>query len=425
MTVHEAIYAPAGLPVLTACLLLLTLQMAVIFASYRSGRSRSVRILQILWFAAGFLLFYLPMLDICWEHDHSDLSVQPPALLRAFGSLPLSRMILAECLFALVLLAELLGLIRYRKTHPTPGSIKESMDLLPAGIAYAKPDGTAVFSNLVMNGLSRAVTGKDFTDCASLGLSLEPGEETQIALPGSGEVWQFSENAAQVDGEPYLQMTAAEITRQAAVTQELEQRNEKLRDLHMRLDLYNRQADRIIIAQELLTARMAVHNEVGNVLLESRHYLRDPASFDEGKLLQALKNTNTYLLREYEQDDTGRDPLTESMETADAIGVDVLLSGPIPAKDPYRAVLAAAIRECATNTVKHANGDSLSVQIRDHGAFLSYRIESGGEAPKGVIRESGGLLSLRTLVEKENGTMRTDASPAFTLTIRLPKEDRT
>jgi ADP-ribosylglycohydrolase len=51
----------------------------------------------------------------------------------------------------------------------------------------------------------------------------------------------------------------------------------------MRLEQYGRQADRIIIAQELLTARMAVHSEVGNVLLESRHYLMKPTSIDEAR----------------------------------------------------------------------------------------------------------------------------------------------
>ena len=164
---------------------------------------------------------------------------------------------------------------------------------------------------------------------------------------------------------------------------------------------------------------MTVHSEVGNVLLESRHYLRDPASFDEEKLLQALKNTNTYLLREYEQDDTARDPLTDAVEMAEAIGVDVLISGPIPAADPYRQLLAAAINECASNAVKHANGNRLVVRIRKSGKEVVYLLQSNGDLPGEEIRESGGLLYLRSLVEKEGGTMLTERLPEFTLTIRL------
>ena len=39
--------------------------------------------------------------------------------------------------------------------------------------------------------------------------------------------------------------------------------------------------------------------------------------------------------------------------------------------------------------------------------------------PGEEIRESGGLLYLRSLVEKEGGTMLTERLPEFTLTIRL------
>ena len=81
---------------------------------------------------------------------------------------------------------------------------------------------------------------------------------------------------------------------------------------------------------------------------------------------------------------------------------------------------AAAIDECASNTVKHANGDQLTVEIRRTEAGITYLLRSNGDAPKEAVRESGGLLSLRQLVEKEGGTMRTEGSPSFTLTNLLP-----
>ena len=192
----------------------------------------------------------------------------------------------------------------------------------------------------------------------------------------------------------------------------------------MRLDIYNRQADRIIIAQELLTARMAVHNELGSILLESRHYLNDSAAISEEILLQALKNANTYLLREYEQDDTARDALTDAMEIAEAIGVDVEVNGVLPTDESRRGVLAAAITECATNAVKHAGGDALSVSIRDTGAGTVFTLQSNGKTPEGEVAASGGLLSLRSLVEQEKGGMRIESKPCVRLTIELPRADR-
>ena len=367
------------------------------------------------------------MLDYCWDHDYPNGEKAHPAVLNAFVSLPVSVMILLEILLGLILLAAFRDLIIYRINHPTFESIKETMDLLPAGIAFGREDGTAVFSNLTMNRLSRALTGKVFTDMTAFRQAGET-EEAQLVLPDGASVWQLTETALEVDGEPYRQLTATDITEQAAVTKELEEKNAKLRDIHLRLDIYNKQADRIIIAQELLSARMAVHSELGNVLLESRHYLKDPASFDEERLLQALKNTNTYLLREYEEDDTGRDPLADALETAGAIGVDAVITGRIPAEEPARTVLAAAIRECASNTVKHAEGDTLNAEISSHAERRSESagaqaftmvLTNNGRRPDGPLRESGGLRSLRTLVEGNGGSMQAEWQPAFRLTIHI------
>ena len=427
MTIYDALYSSVRQPLMTACLLLLTLQLTLVFAAYRDGRSRKTRMLHLLHFANGFVFLYLPMLDISYEINLGKGTANAiPVALAAFRSLPVSVMIGYEILSALILVAAFRDLFRYRKNHPTFESIKEAMDLLPAGLAFGREDGTVVFSNLAMNGLSRSLTGKSLTDLTAFREAV-PGMregEVSLTLPDGSAVWQFSETALEADGKPFRQMTATDITEQSKITGELEEKNTKLRDIHMRLDIYNQQADRIISAQELLTARMTVHNELGHVLLESRHYLTNPESIDESLLLQALKNTNTYLLKEYEEDDTARDPLTDVLEIAEAIGVEVGITGIPPEKNPLRAVLAAAVTECATNTVKHADGNRLSVQIRQAEAKTVFILQGNGTPPAGEIRESGGLASLRALVEKHQGIMKISAVPCFQLSITLPSETK-
>ena len=105
---------------------------------------------------------------------------------------------------------------------------------------------------------------------------------------------------------------------------------------------------------------MTVHDELGHILLESRHYLTAPEALNPGLLLQSLKNTNMYLLREYEQDDTARDALADAVDMAETIGVEVTIAGRAPAEEPGRSVLAAAIQESAAKTVKHAGGSALT-----------------------------------------------------------------
>ena len=297
----------------------------------------------------------------------------------------------------------------------TPDSIKQTMDLLPVGVAFGSPDGTVVFRNLVMDRISAALTGKQLTDWKAFQASAG-GDRTSA----EGRVWQL--RSLQTQGGSLTPLTAEDITEQAGILSELQEKNRKLKDIRLRLEIYNRQAERIIIAQELLTARMTVHDELGHILLESRHYMSDPGAFDEAMLLQALRNTNTYLLREYEQDDTARDALADAIDMAETIGVEVTISGRIPREEPGRGLLAAAIQECAANAIKHAGGTAMTVRISPEKNGTRFSLQNNGTPPAGPVREAGGLLSLRALTESKGGCMEIASEPTFRLDIFLPAE---
>ena len=164
---------------------------------------------------------------------------------------------------------------------------------------------------------------------------------------------------------------------------------------------------------------MQVHNETGHVLLASRHYMDHPSAIDEEALLQTLKLTNAHLLKEYEEDDTERDALSEAIEMAGEIDVTVRLTGMIPEDGTPRSILAAAVSECATNTKKHADGDLLVVNAEETEGRWTFRLSGNGGPAEKPVSESGGLSSLRTLVENVNGTMEVATLPSFTLIIKI------
>ena len=101
--------------------------------------------------------------------------------------------------------------------------------------------------------------------------------------------------------------------------------------------------------------------------------------------------------------------------SAKSIGVTVELSGTIPESESVRIILAHAVQECAANTVKHAEGDRIMIDISDTGIVIT----NNGRPPKGTIAESGGLLSLRRKIEAMGGTMLIESDPAFALHIQL------
>jgi len=92
----------------------------------------------------------------------------------------------------------------------------------------------------------------------------------------------------------------------------------------------------------------------------------------------------------------------------------------IPERGDPRAILAAAVSECATNVRKHADGDTLTVTTSETDGLVSMTLIGNGNSVTKPVTESGGLASLRRLTEQAGGTMEITAASDFTLTIHVP-----
>ena len=70
MTIREAILSPARLPVLGVLFLLLTVQMTVLIAAFRDGRSRRFKGILLVPFLFSAVVFWLCMSVISWKHNY-------------------------------------------------------------------------------------------------------------------------------------------------------------------------------------------------------------------------------------------------------------------------------------------------------------------------------------------------------------------
>ncbi|NLD82897.1 MAG: hypothetical protein GX637_01915, partial [Clostridiales bacterium] len=113
---------------------------------------------------------------------------------------------------------------------------------------------------------------------------------------------------------------------------------------------------------------------------------------------------------------------TLMLETAEKLGVRILLSGELPATEPQKHVIATALHECITNTLRHARGDELRVSIEEKDGVIRAAFTSNGEQPAEKVQEKGGLSSLRILAQNAGGNMVLSASPVFSVILLLPKE---
>ena len=315
----------------------------------------------------------------------------------------------------------------------TPSSIKEATDTLPSGLCFCREDGRVLLVNRAMEALCRRLTGEALVNGRMFFEALSGGalpegcqragstEEPLIVLP-DGAAWSFSRKRLQ-DGQLRADLiVAADVTEIYDKTRALSRAREEVTALNRRLTDYNREIVSLTTAREILNAKVKIHDELGGNLLAIRRWLLEGgAERDCADIVERLR-TNVACLKSGRAPEA-RDECALMLETAQALGVRVEIEGELPEREPARHILAVAIHECFTNTLRHAHGSALALRIAEDDRWIRARFTNDGEQPSGPIRERGGLSSLQTLVERAGGCMRVQTTPVFSITLELPKED--
>lgn len=324
----------------------------------------------------------------------------------------------------------------HRKPKLGRSSVKEGFDNLPSAICFAGRDGIIMLCNLQMHRLCHVLMGMDLQHISELRHALDQPQpdvevvdrEARIYRFPDSTLWQFAEDLiTDADGNRYTQVQAIDVTELHEKKAELERENQKLAEANQRAKKLYAELDQIVREKETLAMKMRVHDDMGQCLLATRNLLlaKDATleDFRAGgrRWAETLRRINVAEQGPGVRCDRA-DPLKDLMASAWEIGVRVRIQGELPKGNANAQLMIAAMRECATNTVRHAGGSEMTVQLmRTQKADIAV-ITNNGRTPEGEIVEGGGLSGLRRSVENRHGTMTVRSEPAFRLSIVLPEE---
>ena len=345
-------------------------------------------------------------------------------LQRAMFDAPYFAYILIEMFSCIAMLVSGFENSKYRSGNITDDSVQQTLDALPEGIAVYGNDGVVRLSNLKINDLSRAMTGKVLTDANKFWAFVKKKGKEQsgkyLLRSTSDKMWLFEKEDMTVNDEQYSQIIATDVTERYTIIEELEKKKEHLQDIQRRMKAVSDLSGDMFVAQEEANARAALHNQLGQVLLMGRHYINHQETTDPKIVYAATTQMNQFLLGEANEPyQGGEDILSQAISMANSIGVRVDIRGKEPENEDVRRILSLAVTECAANTIKHADGNTVTVDITSENATTKITITNNGNPPKVEIRESGGLLSLRRHVEAMGGSLELLSAPEFMLTMRF------
>lgn len=324
--------------------------------------------------------------------------------------------------FVMVIVEE----VNRRRTAITPSSIKESLDHLETGLCFSQPNGLVILSNHRMNELSHAIFGKALqnanlfwnaltSDLPVAGVErIASGERPEFHLQ-DGVIWTFHREV--LDGS--IQITAADTTRQHQLVGELQDRHHDLEAMNARIRSYGDKVNEYVIARERLETRVNLHGFLGQALLMTRHYLQYESG--DPKRIIDIWQRNIDVLRLEAEPQQETDSLVSLRNAAQAIGMQVHVSGHLPENAQQRRLIAAIGAETLTNAVRHANAKQLWIDVEETDAAHIIRYTNDGSMPSGSIAEGGGLSTARKKIEAAGGRMLIEAAPRFTLTVIFEK----
>ena len=407
---------------LVALFLTLILSLFLQLTAYGRQRDKWKRYLHL-----SVFLFLLILLSVL-----ADASSQINEGLQYKTWLPLPMWLLWCITFAadFLMIWDIAGLCRLRRQALGRDSIKQALDMLPSGICYFAPSGRVKLCNRQMNSLFHTISQGDLqtlaelqdalSDCDACSGVIRLSWERQTYLFPDGKAWRYRQSEVKAsDGATYTEAVFSDITELYNKNLELKAQIKQLNAISRELKWLSDNALILTREKEVLSAKTKLHDDMGAGLIAIRHILHHNRTEEEANAMDlfrqavsAIKYDNAY--------PRGRSELDRFLHDAEAIGIKVNLSGDLPEQEELRHVMILAMRECLTNSVRHAGATTIHITAEKKGDSVSVKITNDGRSPETEVVPKGGLHNVYRHIIDFGGTMEIQSKPSFALTVVLP-----
>lgn len=406
---------------LVALFLTLILSLFLLLAAYGRQRDKWKKYLHL-----SVFLFFLILLSVL-----ADAFSRITEGLEYKMWLPLPMWLLWCITFAadFLIIWDIAGQWRLRRQSLSRDSIKQALDMLPSGICYFTPSGSVKLCNRQMDSLFRTIAQSDLqtlaelqdalSDCDACGGVIRLSQESQAYLFPDGKAWRYRQTEVKAeDGVVYTEAVFSDITELYNKNLELKAQIKRLNAISRELKWLSDNALILTREKEVLSAKTKLHDDMGAGLIAIRHILNNNQTEEAANAIElfrravsAIKYDNAY--------PQGHSELDRFLHDAEAIGIKVNLSGELPDQEELRYVMILAMRECLTNSVRHAGATAIHITVEKKGDSVSMKITNDGRPPETEVVPKGGLHNLYRHIIACGGTMEIQSKPSFALTVVL------
>lgn len=385
--------------------LVFILGLCNLFHSVRVKRTRHIVISSVLLITEYFLLQIIS--DIL--HRHADRENNELSFILGEINVIWWLALIAVIMVISIVLAYFFK--HWKEEYITPMSVKDSIDMLNAGLCYWEDGGRIILSNRKMDEICLALSGEMLLN----GEKFYEYIETECMPMPDGTINYFYCNRVEFEDKQIHELVAVDVTELYKKNELLEQETISLQKMNESLRRYNQNIEETVRKQEILDAKVYIHDEMNRLMLVTTANAETPMSEDDFREILTLWRNNAILLGAESDKFRVNTDITEVEKLADLLGIRLKWQGEQPGimPDYVREVFIMIAGEAIANAVKHAEAKTLTIGIYKKGEKLSIEISNDGKRPAADISMGGGLTNIKRMVEEKKGRFSVEAKEQF------------
>lgn len=325
-------------------------------------------------------------------------------------------------------------------------SVKNAMDQLEHGVAFASLSGHHKLVNATMEGLlgrlgltsltNNRVLRRQLcqlsTDVNTANLADDAVQNPQwtqdhdgisslrVSEP-DGRTWLLTHQIIRDEKREWNQLLAVDVSNYMALSHQL---SEEIASLQERQNLLVSETSRLneaLSRQLVLSTRSTIHDTLSQRISFVHRFLEDGVSDDER--LSRLQSLLEDLPTELSQDRVEATPeiwLDTLRDLAAAVDLKLQISGSLPPNANQARMFTEVLREAITNVLIHTTSNEMEVHLGQDAT--SYWMEvSNPSTVETKLTYGTGLSNLESRLEARGGSLSVFTTPRFTLRARLPR----
>ena len=305
----------------------------------------------------------------------------------------------------------------WKEEHITPMSVKDSIDMLDAGLCYWEDGGRIILSNKKMDEICLALSGEMLLNGEKFYNYLK---SECIPMP-DGTIKYFFHNPVEFEDKQIHELIAADVTELYKKNELLKQETISLQKMNESLRRYNQNIEETVRKQEILDAKVYIHDEMNRLMLVTTANAETPMSEEDFKEILTLWRNNAILLGTELNKSRVNTDITEVNQLAELLGIQLGWQGEQPwtVPDSIREVFIMVAREAIANAVKHAEAKNITIAIHKNDEKLFIEISNDGKLPTGKISLGGGLTNIKRMVEEKKGQFKVEVNERFNMILEF------